>query len=416
MRGCSRPRRRRHGGRQQEHDQDHRRRPDRPRAGVLRLRLEVGGETVSHHALRPRAHPAPPTSSAERPSSAAISGRSSSDRRPRAGRCRGATFLLNAPQPRRGLGPAPARGPAGHRPREDRVLRDRRSRVAPARHRHRPHRTRSCRLLLRALRRASREGHRPIKAPIEKTTRRKGRLRSSPPNFAAVDARSRPTASRVPAWSEQTRGAPPWSSRPPDFVATSPPYDRGEGRRAAGERLPIDGTGPGARKPVGEAQHRAGHPGLGEDALHPVRQVRDGLPARGDPRRGVRRRGSTARRHPSRAPSRARGSRGQYTIQVAPRTARAATSASRSAPRAKDKVQSQPNRHRDGRHEAPVLDAERARTSSSSWAPRVDRVDFSTVRIKSQFLEPLFEFSGACAGCGETRTSSCSTQLFGDRW
>jgi pyruvate-ferredoxin/flavodoxin oxidoreductase len=26
----------------------------------------------------------------------------------------------------------------------------------------------------------------------------------------------------------------------------------------------------------------------------------------------------------------------------------------------------------------------------------------------SQVLEPLFEFSGACAGCGETPTSSCS--------
>jgi pyruvate-ferredoxin/flavodoxin oxidoreductase len=34
-------------------------------------------------------------------------------------------------------------------------------------------------------------------------------------------------------------------------------------------------------------------------------------------------------------------------------------------------------------------------------------VDFGTVR-GTQFLEPLFEFSAACAGCGETPTSSCS--------
>ena len=33
----------------------------------------------------------------------------------------------------------------------------------------------------------------------------------------------------------------------------------------------------------------------------------------------------------------------------------------------------------------------------------------------SQFLQPLFEFSGACAGCGETPYVKLATQLFGDR-
>jgi pyruvate-ferredoxin/flavodoxin oxidoreductase len=42
------------------------------------------------------------------------------------------------------------------------------------------------------------------------------------------------------------------------------------------------------------------------------------------------------------------------------------------------------------------------------------RVDFSTVR-GTQFLEPLFEFSGACAGCGETPYLKLLSQLFGDR-
>ena len=42
------------------------------------------------------------------------------------------------------------------------------------------------------------------------------------------------------------------------------------------------------------------------------------------------------------------------------------------------------------------------------------RVDFGTVR-GSQFLEPLFEFSGACAGCGETPYLKLLSQLFGDR-
>ncbi|MCL2315825.1 MAG: pyruvate:ferredoxin (flavodoxin) oxidoreductase [Actinomycetia bacterium] len=42
------------------------------------------------------------------------------------------------------------------------------------------------------------------------------------------------------------------------------------------------------------------------------------------------------------------------------------------------------------------------------------RVDFGTVR-GVQFLEPMFEFSGACSGCGETPYIKLVTQLFGDR-
>lgn len=41
-------------------------------------------------------------------------------------------------------------------------------------------------------------------------------------------------------------------------------------------------------------------------------------------------------------------------------------------------------------------------------------VDFGTVR-GTQFLQPLFEFPGACAGCGETPYLKLLSQLFGDR-
>lgn len=43
-----------------------------------------------------------------------------------------------------------------------------------------------------------------------------------------------------------------------------------------------------------------------------------------------------------------------------------------------------------------------------------NKVDFGTVR-GIQYLEPLFEFSGACTGCGETPYLRLLTQLFGDR-
>ncbi|MBC7364778.1 MAG: pyruvate:ferredoxin (flavodoxin) oxidoreductase, partial [Candidatus Aminicenantes bacterium] len=44
----------------------------------------------------------------------------------------------------------------------------------------------------------------------------------------------------------------------------------------------------------------------------------------------------------------------------------------------------------------------------------LDGVRVDTIK-GSQFLTPLFEFSGACAGCGETPYIKLATQLFGDR-
>ncbi len=64
----------------------------------------------------------------------------------------------------------------------------------------------------------------------------------------------------------------------------------------------------------------------------------------------------------------------------------------------------------------PVLEAEKRNIEYFENLPWNDRskIDFSTVH-GAQFLEPLFEFSGACAGCGETPYLKLLSQLFGDR-
>jgi pyruvate-ferredoxin/flavodoxin oxidoreductase len=60
-------------------------------------------------------------------------------------------------------------------------------------------------------------------------------------------------------------------------------------------------------------------------------------------------------------------------------------------------------------------------TESKNWdfflsIPDIDRDRLSHAHVKDvQLLEPLFEFSGACAGCGETPYIKLLTQLFGDR-
>jgi pyruvate-ferredoxin/flavodoxin oxidoreductase len=64
----------------------------------------------------------------------------------------------------------------------------------------------------------------------------------------------------------------------------------------------------------------------------------------------------------------------------------------------------------------PLLAGERENIAFFETLPVNDRtrVDFGTVR-GTQFLQPLFEFSGACAGCGETPYLKVLSQLFGDR-
>ena len=64
------------------------------------------------------------------------------------------------------------------------------------------------------------------------------------------------------------------------------------------------------------------------------------------------------------------------------------------------------------------LDSQRKEEKNWEFAMKLPRPDvkINPATVKgSQFLQPLFEFSGACAGCGETPYVKVITQLFGDR-
>jgi pyruvate-ferredoxin/flavodoxin oxidoreductase len=64
----------------------------------------------------------------------------------------------------------------------------------------------------------------------------------------------------------------------------------------------------------------------------------------------------------------------------------------------------------------PLREAERANWNFFLSIPEMDRRQISTDHVrKMQVQQPLFEFSGACAGCGETPYIKLLTQLFGDR-
>ncbi len=66
--------------------------------------------------------------------------------------------------------------------------------------------------------------------------------------------------------------------------------------------------------------------------------------------------------------------------------------------------------------QAPLREQERENWDFFLGLPEVDRNKLSHGQVKDlQLLQPLFEFSGACAGCGETPYVKLLTQLFGDR-
>jgi pyruvate-ferredoxin/flavodoxin oxidoreductase len=103
----------------------------------------------------------------------------------------------------------------------------------------------------------------------------------------------------------------------------------------------------------------------------------------------------------------------RYTIQVAPEDCTGCNVCVAVCP-AKDK--SNP-RHKalDMVAQAPLREGERENFDFFLKIPNPPREQVRIDVKGSQFLEPLFEFSGACAGCGETPYVKLMTQLFGDR-
>ncbi len=64
----------------------------------------------------------------------------------------------------------------------------------------------------------------------------------------------------------------------------------------------------------------------------------------------------------------------------------------------------------------PLRDGERENYAFFLKLPEFDRTKLSKANVKnSQLMRPLFEYSGACAGCGETPYVKLMSQLFGDR-
>ncbi|HZM51860.1 MAG TPA: pyruvate:ferredoxin (flavodoxin) oxidoreductase, partial [Vicinamibacteria bacterium] len=104
----------------------------------------------------------------------------------------------------------------------------------------------------------------------------------------------------------------------------------------------------------------------------------------------------------------------QFTIQVAPEDCTGCNLCINVCP-AKDRTNPK-HKAINMAPQAPLRATERANYDFFLDLPELPRTEVARLDHKgSQFLEPLFEYSGACAGCGETPYLKMLTQLFGDR-
>jgi pyruvate-ferredoxin/flavodoxin oxidoreductase len=104
----------------------------------------------------------------------------------------------------------------------------------------------------------------------------------------------------------------------------------------------------------------------------------------------------------------------KYTLQVAPEDCTGCTLCVQVCP-AKSKSEVK-HRAINMVAQPPLREAEAANWDFFLKIPETDRTALSLGQVKDvQLLQPLFEFSGACSGCGETPYIKLMTQLFGDR-
>ncbi len=211
---------------------------------------------------------------------------------------------------------------------------------------------------------------------------------------------------------------------PPPFSAKAPPEIRNTlGRIYAGEgeSLPVSAFPPDGTFPTATAQYEKRNLALEIPVWDPKTCIQCGKCAAICPHASIRAKvyepsaltgaSPTFKSADARAPE-WKGLK--YTIQVAPEDCTGCVLCVDVCP-AKNK--SEPRLKAINMHpQAPLRAQERENWEFFLNLPEFDRRKIKVTQLRQQqVMRPLFEFSGACAGCGETPYIKMVTQLFGDR-
>ena len=257
-----------------------------------------------------------------------------------------------------------------------------------------------------------------IKDAIKKTYGKAGE-RVVQMNHQAVDAGLNNLAEvKVPSKVTSTiKKAPVVSDSAPDFVKkTTAPIIAGIGDTLPVSRMPADGTFPTATSQFEKRNIAIEIPVWDEQLC-----IQCGLCSFICPHAVIRMKAYDAS-HLSGAPASFKSvdckiteMKGKkFTIQVAPEDCTGCGACVHSCPA---KSKEDPNHKAINMHLQPPLRA--AESENFRFFLGIPDVDPSTVKLDtvrgSQLIRPIFEFSGACAGCGETPYLKLLSQLFGDR-
>ncbi|HDL77643.1 MAG TPA: pyruvate:ferredoxin (flavodoxin) oxidoreductase, partial [Lentisphaerae bacterium] len=264
------------------------------------------------------------------------------------------------------------------------------------------------------------EAIRKIKAAIEKTYGRKGRDVVEK-NFAAVDAALEHLHEvKVPDRATSTREMrPPVPPEAPEFVRkVTAEIIAGRGDDLPVSVFPVDGTWP-----LGTTKWERRNIALTIPHWDPELCTQCGMCVFVCPHASIR-----AKYYPEKllagapegfksAPLKGKdvpeGTR--FTIQVSPEDCTGCALCAEVCP-ARDRKR-EGHKALDMVDKLPILEREKAAWDFfQNHLPAPDRAELDLSTVKGvQFAEPLFEFSGACAGCGETPYLRLLSQLFGDR-
>ncbi|MBV8648236.1 pyruvate:ferredoxin (flavodoxin) oxidoreductase [Paludibacterium sp.] len=256
-----------------------------------------------------------------------------------------------------------------------------------------------------------------IKRAIEKTYSRKGRPVVEK-NFAAVDqtlAGLQPVV--IGARADAQRDLPPIvPADAPNFVQrVTAMMLAGKGDMLPVSAFPVDGTWP-----VGTAKYEKRNIADEIPVWEPSLCIQCNKCAMVCPHAAIRVKGvasdaldgapATLKSMPYKG-AEAKG--GAYLLQVAPEDCTGCTLCMKVCP-GKDKAN--PERLALAMApKAPIAAGERDNFDFFLGLPEFDRADIKLSLKTTQLIQPLFEFSGACLGCGETPYVKLLTQLFGDR-
>jgi pyruvate-ferredoxin/flavodoxin oxidoreductase len=255
-----------------------------------------------------------------------------------------------------------------------------------------------------------------IKHAIEKTYSRKGQAVVEK-NFAAVDQTLAGLQQVLIGSSVDGRELPPVvPAAAPDFVQrVTATMLAGKGDLLPVSAFPVDGTWPVGTSKY-EKRNIADEIPVWEPSLCiqcnkcAIVCPHSAIRVKGVPQEALEGAPATLKTMPYKG-AEAKG--GAYVLQVAPEDCTGCTLCLKVCP-GKDKADPQ-RLALAMAAKTPRVETERDNFAFFLDLPEIERADIKLSLKSTQLIQPLFEFSGACLGCGETPYVKLLTQLFGDR-